>query len=133
LQYDIAMPDILLQSTAHAFGESLFGNSSVGHTLKLEGDFNKYFTLSVPDGYEIEVLEIFSPDVMADLIDKAKNFSLEIVNGYLFIYDSKIVGAKEELYALYKLAQYFVEKLGPVLSRMKPSLENMNKEYSKNQ
>ena len=62
---------------------------------------------------------------MGELIDKARNYSLEIVNGHLFIYDSKIVGTKNELYALYDLVQYFVEKLGPVLAEMKTTLVDM--------
>lgn len=123
LQFDIAMPDILLERVGHSFGGTLFGLGHTANHVHLEGDFNKYFTLSVPRGYEIEALEVFTPDVMAELIDKAKQFSLEIVNGHLFIYDSKVVGTKDELYTLYELARYFVEKLAPVLSRMKRSLD----------
>jgi len=134
LQFDIAMPDILLESAGHAFGESLFdklsgvggiGGGSGKEMVKLEGDFNKYFSLSIPRGYEVEALEIFTPDVMAELIDKAKGFSLEIVNGHLFIYDRAVVGTKQGLYDLYGLAQYFIEKLGPVLARMKAGVAAM--------
>ena len=121
LQFDITLSDILLESASHAFGESLSSKLSDKEFIKLEGDFNKYFSLSIPKGYEVEALEIFTPDVMAELIDKAKGFSSEIINGHLFIYDNGIVGTKQGLYDLYSLAQYFIEKLGPVLARMKPS------------
>ena len=111
LRFDVAMPDILLQARGQSFEMPLFGAGTLGKILKLEGDFNNYF--------------IFTPDVMGELIDKARNYSLEIVNGHLFIYDSKIVGTKNELYALYDLVQYFVEKLGPVLAEMKTTLVDM--------
>ena len=96
--------------------------------IKLEGDFDKYFSLNIQKGYEVEALEIFTPDVMAELINKAKALSLEIVNGHLFIYDNGIVGTKQGLYDLYGLAQYFIEKLGPVLARMKPSVVAMEQQ-----
>lgn len=127
LQFNATMPDILLDNASHAFGESLFDKLSGNgkELVKLEGNFNKYFSLSIPKGYEVEALEIFTPDVMAELIDKAKSFSLEIVNGHLFIYDHAVVGTKQGLYDLYGLAQYFVEKLGPVLARIAPGVRAM--------
>jgi hypothetical protein len=127
LQFDITLPDILLENVGHSFGEPLFGKLSGKELIKLEGDFNKYFSLSIAKGYEIEALEIFTPDVMVELIDKAKQFSLEIVNGHLFIYGNGVVGTKQGLYDLYGLAQYFIEKLGPVLTRMKSSVDAMRK------
>ena len=125
LQFDVTLPDILLENASHAFGGSLFEKLSGKEFIKLEGDFNKYFSLCIPRGYETEALEIFTPDVMEELIEKAKAFSLEIVNGHLFIYNNGTVGTKQGLYDLYALAQYFIEKLGPVLARMKPSVEAM--------
>jgi hypothetical protein len=125
LQFDITLPDILLENTSHTFGESLFEKMSAKEFIRLEGDFNKYFSLSIPKGYEVEALEIFTPDVMQELIEKAKAFSMEIVNGHLFIYGNGVLGTKQGLYDLYGLAQYFIEKLGPVLARMKPSAQAM--------
>lgn len=119
LCFDTAMPDILLERTGHAFGESLLGSGSELEQIHLEGDFDKYFTVGVAKGYETNALEVLTPDVMAELIDKAKMFSMEIVGGNLYLYDNKIVSTKKDLDELYALAQHFVEKLGPVLSRMK--------------
>jgi hypothetical protein len=126
LQFDITMPDMLLENASYIlFEEPLVSRISGKELIKLEGDFNKYFSLSITKGYEIEALEIFTPDVMQELIAKAKNFSVEIIDSHLFIYDDRIVVAKQDLYDLYGLAQYFVEKLGPVLARMKPSTQAM--------
>ena len=117
LQFNVVMPDILLENGGHFFGESLFQNLGGKETIKLEGDFNKYFSLYIPKGYETEALEIFTPDVMQELMDKAKGLSLEIVNGHCFIYANGILGTKQGLYSMYGLAEYFDGKLGPCLRK----------------
>ena len=71
--------------------------SQAGSLIKLEGDFNQYFSLSITKGYEVEALEIFTPDVMQELIEKAKKFSMEVIGGHIFIYDNAIVGTKQGL------------------------------------
>jgi hypothetical protein len=129
LQFAVTLPDMLLENGSHTFGESLADHFSGKELVKLEGDFNKYFSLNIPKGYEVEALEIFTPDVMQELIDKAKAFSFEIVNNHLFIYDNSVVGTKQGLNDLYSLAQYLVEKLGPVLARMQPEVAAMAAEY----
>jgi hypothetical protein len=123
LEFDVDMPDLLLEKKESFFSGELFGQLS--EHVKLEGDFNKYFSLSIKKGYEVEALEIFTPDVMAELEEKCKGLSLEIVNNDLFIYDNKTVSKKVDLDALYGVAQYFVQKLGPVLARMKGPTEAM--------
>ncbi len=125
LQFDTVMPDILLENAGHTFGEALIDKLSGKELVKLEGDFNKYFSVSVPKGYEVEALEIFTPDVMEQLIEKSRSLSLEIVRDHLFVYANRIIGTKADLYAVYELARYFVEELGPVLTRMKSSVEAM--------
>ena len=121
LQFDTRMPDMLLRNNRHDFGELFPGKIN----LKLEGDFNKYFTLSVPAGFEVEALEVFTPDVMAELIEKAQSFSLEIIDDHMFICAYQTIASKKDLYAFYNLAEYIVKKLGPVLARMKSSAAAM--------
>ena len=127
LQFDTEMPDLLLEKKEPllgiGFGSELFGQ--LPEHIKLEGDFNKYFSLSIKKGYEIEALEVFTPDVMAELEDKCKNLSLEIINSHLFIYYGATASTKASLDALYGVAQYFVQTLGPVLARMKAPTEAM--------
>jgi hypothetical protein len=127
LQFDTVMPDLLLEKKESlfdiGFGAGLFGQ--LPEHIKLEGDFNKYFSLSIKKGYEVEALEVFTPDVMEELEEKCKNLSLEIVNSHLFIYDNGTISTKVALDALYDVAQYFVQKLAPVLARMKAPTEAM--------
>lgn len=115
------MPDILVENKNHFFRESLFDQLPGKVSLSLEGDFNKFFQVSVPEGSEIEALEVLAPDIMAELEDKCKSLSLEIIGDYLFIYKDTVVNSKKDLYSLYQGALYFEEKLAPVLSRIKLS------------
>jgi hypothetical protein len=129
LQFDTEMPDLLMEKKESIFNSEFIGN--LPEHITLEGDFNKYFSLSIKKGYEVEALEIFTPDVMAELEAKCKGLSLEIVNSHLFIYDNKTVSTKADLDAFYGVAQYFVQKLGPVLARMKRSTEAMEEVEAK--
>lgn len=54
--------------------------------LGLEGDFDRSFTLLCPAGYERDALEIFTPDVMAALIDVAGECEVELVDDRLLLY-----------------------------------------------
>ena len=99
------MPDITLVSKNNSFsrGLPLFGSSE---HIQLEGDFNKYFTLKVPKGYETEAYQIFPPNVMADLIDRAKDLNFEFNGNKLYIYATKQILVREKLQAMFDLAEY---------------------------
>ncbi|MGO3146223.1 MAG: hypothetical protein ACTIJ6_00945 [Leucobacter sp.] len=53
--------------------------------LQLEGDFNTYFTVFCPTGYERDALYLLTPDVMGALIDGARTFDIEIVDDRLIL------------------------------------------------
>ena len=55
-------------------------------TLALEGDFNDHFTLYAPKEYERDALYIFTPDLMALLIDQVAQFDVEVIDNQLFVY-----------------------------------------------
>lgn len=54
--------------------------------LRLEGDFDRYFELYCPDGYESDALYLFTPEVMAGFIDTVAELDVEIVDDHLFLY-----------------------------------------------
>jgi len=88
---DRALPHMLLDATSN---NSLFGSNlptlfSKDQILSLEGDFNKYFTLYCPREYERDALYVFTPDLMALLIDEAAPFDVEIVDDWMFVYSSR--------------------------------------------
>jgi len=52
----------------------------------LEGDFDSYFTLYTPKGYERDALYVFTPDLMMLFIDKINNYDAEVIDDKLYIY-----------------------------------------------
>lgn len=59
---------------------------SKDQVLSLEGNFNDYFTLYAPKQYERDALYIFTPDLMALLIDNTQHFDVEVIDDDLYVY-----------------------------------------------
>jgi hypothetical protein len=78
-----ALPNILLESRS---GRTLFDAANPlaaprgDQELSLEGDFDDHFRLVCPAGYERDALYIFTPDLMALLIDEAHDFSVQLID-----------------------------------------------------
>lgn len=82
------LPHMLLDAKGN---NSLFGSNlplSFGRDqrLSLEGDFDQHFTLYCPREYETDALYIFTPDLMALLIDDAADLDVEIMDDVMFVY-----------------------------------------------
>jgi hypothetical protein len=97
LALDRAMPNIVLDSKANntLFGTNLPATLDKSQVLHLEGDFDKYFTLYCPKEYEQDALYIFTPDLMALLIDEAAPFDVELVDRWMFVYSAKPFAMKD--------------------------------------
>ena len=98
------VPDILLFSSTHALAVSDWFSGD--ETIELEGDFNRYFRLRVPRGCEQEAYQIFTPDVMADLIDRARDYSFEFSGDRLYVVAAKVIGKREEMQAMFDLVTF---------------------------
>lgn len=89
IRLDVPLPHIVLDATGN---NGLLGGSNLPTTfdrdqrLSLEGDFDRYFALYCPTGYERDALYLFTPDVMARFIDNAAALDVEIVDDWLFLY-----------------------------------------------
>ena len=57
--------------------------------LSLEGDFDRYFTVYVPQGYERDALQLLTPDVMVCLIDHGRRWDIEIIEDRLVVASSR--------------------------------------------
>jgi hypothetical protein len=88
LHLDRKLPNMVLDSRQNntLFGSDLPITFRRDQILSLEGDFDKYFTLYCPKEYEQDALYVFTPDLMALLIDDAGSFDVEIVDDWMFIY-----------------------------------------------
>jgi len=91
LQLDRAMPNIVLDAKANnsLFGSNLPVTLDRKQILHLEGDFDQHFTLYCPAEYEQDALYIFTPDLMALLIDEASPFDVELIDQWMFVYSSR--------------------------------------------
>jgi len=91
---DKNLPHMVLDTTADDtkfFGirQSNLGMSfTKDQAMRLEGNFNDYFTLYAPKEYETDALYVFTPDLMARLIDNSHAFNAEIVDDSLYIYST---------------------------------------------
>ncbi len=82
------LPHMVLDSKKDNFLgiTSMADDISTDQKLVLEGDFNNYFTLFCPKEYERDALYIFTPDLMALLIDYGSKFDIEVVDNQLYLY-----------------------------------------------
>ncbi len=90
LRLDRRLPHMMLDARSNnaLFGSNLPVSFSKDQVLSLEGDFDRHFTLYCPRDYQRDALYIFTPDLMALLIDNAGAFDVEIVDDWMFVYSS---------------------------------------------
>jgi hypothetical protein len=82
---DITLPKAL----PHIFLDAHTGEKGIGHRffidptqrVHLEGDFDRYFQVFVPAGYETLALSILSPDVLQTLLQTSERYDIEL-EGY---------------------------------------------------
>lgn len=80
------LPHIVVRATGR--GSRMLSTAAVpdeSQRLSLEGDFDRYFTLYCPAGYERDALYLFTPDVMATAVDDAGGWDIEIVDDVLLL------------------------------------------------
>jgi len=98
LELDRALPHMVLDSKSN---NGLFGGSNLpavfskDQVLSLEGDFDRWFTLYCPRQYERDALYVFTPDLMALLIDEAAPFDVEIVDRWMFVYSARSLDMRQ--------------------------------------
>lgn len=88
IRLDVPLPNIVLDALGNngIVGSNLPIRLDKHQKLQLEGDFDKWFSLYCPPGYEADALYLFSPDVMARFIDNAALLDVEIVDDWLILY-----------------------------------------------
>lgn len=90
VKLDVPLPNIVLDALGNnGFGSNLPASFNRDQHLSLEGDFDRYFTLYCPEGYETDALYLFTPDIMARFIDNAAQLDVEIVDDWLFLYTKR--------------------------------------------
>ncbi len=93
VKLDVPLPNIVLDALGNnsVFGSNLPAAFRKEQVLSLEGDFDRYFRLYCPAGYERDALYLFTPDIMARFIDNAAQLDVEIVDDWMFLYTKRRV------------------------------------------
>jgi hypothetical protein len=95
VQLDRHLPQLVLDAVQNDHRVLGIGASNLPATfssaqrLGLEGDFDRYFRLYVPEGYERDALYVLTPDLMALLVDQAGTgaaLDVEVVDDRIYFY-----------------------------------------------
>lgn len=78
--------------------------------LSLGTEFDKYYQVRITPGAETETLQIFEPDLMANLIDQPVHFDFELCDRTLYIYNEGHVTKKAILDSLIAFARTFAAR-----------------------
>lgn len=82
---------------------------------ELEGGFNEHFDVYIERGAQLELREIFQPDVMQYLIDRFAGCDLEIGGTKLYVLVHGQYATRDEYVALHELADTLIDALLPGL------------------
>lgn len=118
------MPHMLLHKEG-LFLSDVPPHFSGGEHISLEGDFNKYFSLSVEKDFEVEAYQIFTPDFMEELIETSKSLGFEFSQNKLYIYTPKFIDERQELDNMFALSNKLCSHLEPVINRIGNDVDSM--------
>ena len=128
IDYDRVLPKMFLRSDKSSW-HMVKPDFNAGRRLKLDQNFDDKFDLFCEEKFEIEALQVFTPDIMHKLMTDWHKLSLEFVNDKIYIYAKHRMTKKQDLMSMYELGQYLIEKLAPVLARMEPSVIAMKEKF----
>lgn len=105
------LPHLMVDSLRNGSLRSLLPGTE---RMRLEGDFDRYFAVYAPSGYERDALELLTPDVMACLIDYGRHWDVEVVEDRLIVASAKVRGRsdRDEITALLRFSELFGAELG---------------------
>ena len=87
--------------------------------ISVPSEFADKFKLYAPKEYEIETLEIFTPNIFAFLLDSKWNHDMEFINGELVIYNDEKFTNFTSLDAELNKIKKFIDTLSPLLNRLR--------------
>lgn len=125
-------PHIFLKSDKmwHHTNRDLFGQDK-DTRIKLENPYEKYFNLYCTQDYEIEVLQIFTKELLDYLIEYGNKFSIEFFENKIYIYDNKILTKEKDMTDLYEVMSKLIKKSGGLLNRLGNDFEAMRNSYGR--
>nr|WP_197430056.1 hypothetical protein [Auraticoccus cholistanensis] len=82
------LPHMLLDARANNtfLGSNLPATFSADQRVSLGGEFDRHFDLYCPQGYGFDAFYLFTPDLMAHLIDHTQALDVEFVDEWMLLY-----------------------------------------------
>jgi hypothetical protein len=97
--------------------------------LKLEGDFNKYFDLEAEKEFEIEILQIFTPEFMLKLLENWSHLNIESIENKIYIYENKSINTRKELTQMFSLTKELISKISSIGEPLSKDVLHLRKKY----
>jgi hypothetical protein len=128
---EISFPHTLLHYKGGGFlKQQRHGQKGKGEIkITLEEDFDKEYNLYIKDGYGIEAMQIFNKDFLRFLVEEKCNFNIELNEDRMYIYVNKNMTAKYEFKELFATANETLDRISPLLKRLKNDFAVLNKRY----
>jgi hypothetical protein len=124
----VEFPHILLQSkTMWRYG----AKDKNQKRLSLEEEFKKDYYLYSKDGYEVEVFQIFTPEVLRYLKENGRHFSIEFAENRLYIYDDLAISNRKDLQNMYRVTKKIFDSIGALLNRLHDDFAVLHPYYKK--
>lgn len=100
-----ALPHVVLDSQKNNLTSFISNLPAItsGESLVLEGDFNKHFKVYIPKGYAKDALYFLTPELMAELIDRAGQFDVEVIGNMLYFYSIDAMPSKRRYQSAFDL------------------------------
>lgn len=95
---------------------------SIGQPLSLPTEFEESFTLSIPKGYHLEALQVFTPDILAAILDLPFKCDIEFIDDEVLF----VLEGAEDVFKDWDLLEKEVAGAKYVVSLLKPKLERIN-------
>jgi len=126
-------PYILLQSKRMIkFGDYDYRKKTKKEIeINLENEFKRNYSLFGREGYAIEVMQIFTTDFLRFLKEENSNFSIELKEDRMYIYDDIVVKNKRQFQELCEVTEEIINKIAPLLKRLKNDFEALHPYFNK--
>lgn len=112
-KFNGSFPHIYLNNKHNAYG------ISTGEKIPLPLEFEKKFSLSAPKKYEIEALQIFTPDVLAKMLDNGFIYDIEFVEQEVLMFVGGAINDFEKLENAFNKALELEDLLDEKLDKFK--------------
>jgi len=115
-----SLPHIYLNYKKDGYG------LNIGKEISVPVEFEKSFHISIPEGYQIEALEIFTPEILAKILDQEIKVDIELVDNqiYFFIEKQNLFGFSFDKHL--KLLEKQYNAVATLMSMLKPRLDRFH-------